>query len=979
MALQRFSASSSSDYESYSDDGTSEAQSDVSIEPAAKRPKPMVESMRNLSWNQLQSLELDADGVQVCRQAWLHILGIGRERLMRCKRNFRGTDGVATYLDDDRKEVLLELAEYLESNYHHYSRGVQYLRMLAGQVAMPRAVEPDTEYSIKNVLTSKMEEITASCNMGKWLWDKYGSDAGMDEFKSAMIQIFAMDSVKKHIEHVKPVTHVPMTSMKGLYLDIWDLSFREDAKYGEVGRWPATHAYKAHFGSFLEHGFQSHRECLDIKFSNTAVETTNPVFAIDRFSEISEELLVEDDQMAKTLASFRYVKCNYQRHAKAEDFLYETLCLANRTAEKTKPSALDMMLLFKESVRLIYNLLRCPTALWEALKACYNESKPEQAALTMENMDGDYFVPGTELLENGPKIWQDIQTVTAEAVELWADRAMADRGRGLDPNFDYKKMGFVMEACGKQQEEHVISAQSSVNDARKSSLRAAFNLLLTNVANDQCLQDKFLATAEMNSCRADASTFSAKNEPWLQATLTAHGDGIRRPNQERIVLWINYAAAGVVPAKKILFTLEQVQQILHGFPRTAVAFVLLPNRAADLRSSPRKEEKEEPEEEKEEEDSHPTKKHDEGLSEMLKVERGNGKFATDTRLTRVQELKQAQGLKSRNVWACSTSCHSQSDTAYCASVIGQKTYSLCRSGSLKLPGFPSFESVVADLKNNAHEPPVPDFQVCVPVPNGLAIKQNLVDYWTAIDTFQVPMAELLEAHNKKYNPHGIKRGASDTAGPEGEGGTATNNGSKKMRIDNCVKVADHEGTIADKLVLACGNVRFVYDCKEDNLWICGNDSKKKETFEVKGPLEVFGFGSGDFVEGPEASDVQSDVLTYRDAISQLENAGEVNVKVSMHSLDKKDGSSEMSICSQKKVCFVLDQPKENKKKKGSAGAAMVIPEFDIGSYQAINQGDGDTDIDSDGRDASPSIEIIGDTFQRSSSFVDAKLSDTSSA
>ena len=63
MALQRFSASSSSDYESYSDDGTSEAQSDVSIEPAAKRPKPMVESMRNLSWDQLQSLELDADGV----------------------------------------------------------------------------------------------------------------------------------------------------------------------------------------------------------------------------------------------------------------------------------------------------------------------------------------------------------------------------------------------------------------------------------------------------------------------------------------------------------------------------------------------------------------------------------------------------------------------------------------------------------------------------------------------------------------------------------------------------------------------------------------------------------------------------------------------------------------------------------------------------------------------------------------------------
>ena len=29
--------------------------------------------------------------------------------------------------------------------------------------------------------------------------------------------------------------------------------------------------------------------------------------------------------------------------------------------------------------------------------------------MTMENMEGDYFVPGTELLENVPKIWKDIQ------------------------------------------------------------------------------------------------------------------------------------------------------------------------------------------------------------------------------------------------------------------------------------------------------------------------------------------------------------------------------------------------------------------------------------------------------------------------------------------------------------------------------------------------------------------------------------------
>lgn len=60
--------------------------------------------------------------------------------------------------------------------------------------------------------------------------------------------------------------------------------------------------------------------------------------------------------------------------------------------------------------------------------------------------------------------------------------------------------------------------------------------------------------------------------------------GVRRPENERLVLWINYTAAGVVSGKKMVFTIEQVTQLLHSFPRTAVAVVMFPNRAADLRS-----------------------------------------------------------------------------------------------------------------------------------------------------------------------------------------------------------------------------------------------------------------------------------------------------------------------------------------------------------------------------------------------------------
>ena len=45
---------------------------------------------------------------------------------------------MATFLDDDRKEVLLEIAEYLRENYVQYGRGIAYLEQLAGVRAMVR-------------------------------------------------------------------------------------------------------------------------------------------------------------------------------------------------------------------------------------------------------------------------------------------------------------------------------------------------------------------------------------------------------------------------------------------------------------------------------------------------------------------------------------------------------------------------------------------------------------------------------------------------------------------------------------------------------------------------------------------------------------------------------------------------------------------------------------------------------------------------
>ena len=63
-------------------------------------------------------------------------------------------------------------------------------------------------------------------------------------------------------------------------------------------------------------------------------------------------------------------------------------------------------------------------------------------------------------------------------------------------------MAFVQEAAGKQTEDLIQSAQSNVQNARKSALQAAFNLFITSLDNDHCLHDKHLAASDVNSTRA---------------------------------------------------------------------------------------------------------------------------------------------------------------------------------------------------------------------------------------------------------------------------------------------------------------------------------------------------------------------------------------------------------------------------------------------------------------------------------------------
>ncbi len=100
----------------------------------------------------------------------------------------------------------------------------------------------------------------------------------------AINYIFTMGSVAKHVPPVSSVTHVPMASVKSMRLHISTLSFAENAKFGQLGRWPAMHQFKAHFPSFLDNGYEGHREALEVKFEMSTVEPDKGLYHIKPFS-----------------------------------------------------------------------------------------------------------------------------------------------------------------------------------------------------------------------------------------------------------------------------------------------------------------------------------------------------------------------------------------------------------------------------------------------------------------------------------------------------------------------------------------------------------------------------------------------------------------------------------------------------------------------------------------------------------------------
>ena len=160
--------------------------------------------------------------------------------------------------------------------------------------------------------------------MGQWLWSKNGSDDGLLQFEEVrsgknnilssktiilfnfypktyhpqkhitqkpithitleVIDATLTANVAKHVKTVSPMTHVPMTSVKGMTLSLKRLSFAENAKYGELEGGLQHTSSRLISPSFLEAGYEDHREPLEVKFEMSTVEPEKGLYEIKPFS-----------------------------------------------------------------------------------------------------------------------------------------------------------------------------------------------------------------------------------------------------------------------------------------------------------------------------------------------------------------------------------------------------------------------------------------------------------------------------------------------------------------------------------------------------------------------------------------------------------------------------------------------------------------------------------------------------------------------
>lgn len=87
--------------------------------------------------------------------------------------------------------------------------------------------------------------------------------------------------------------------------------------------------------------------------------------------------------------------------------------------------------------------------------------------------------------------------------------------------------------------------------------------------------------------------------------------------------------------------------------------------------------------------------------------------------------------------------------------LANRVYELARSRTLQLNGFPDFEPVLAALKSGHTPDRQKSYRVSVQQQDRLIILQALAQKWMDNEITKERAAEIINDHNKDYNPDGV--------------------------------------------------------------------------------------------------------------------------------------------------------------------------------------------------------------------------------
>ncbi|CAE7730933.1 unnamed protein product, partial [Symbiodinium sp. CCMP2592] len=187
--------------------------------------------------------------------------------------------------------------------------------------------------------------------------------------------------------------------------------------------------------------------------------------------------------------------------------------------------------------------------------------------------------------------------------------------------------------------------------------------------------------------------------------------------------------------------------------------------------------------------------------------------------------------------------------------VREQAYSLARTGTLSLPGFPNFDALTAGLRETAGPTNLDaaDFKVTRPLPDGdLAWVESFYKKFEGFDDISEDIRTAMEEHDKKYNPQ-KKRVREDAGTDESEDSAAKR-----------IKLVEHEEPLTSKHIAelqnpsvlnVSGTVRFIHEMESgDKFWA---EVDEATTF-LSGKL-IASFGSGTFMDGKDAAKTLAEI------------------------------------------------------------------------------------------------------------------------